>query len=97
MSRPKITRCICFNPDVYYFKPQGVPLCQLEEVALYPDELEALKLYDVDCLDQTNASEKMKISQPTFARVLDNAQKKVAKAIVTGKAIRIQKVSNNLE
>jgi len=62
----------------------------LEEIVLSPDELEALKLYDVDCLEQTKAAEKMKISQPTFARILDSAYKKIADALVKGKAIRIE-------
>lgn len=79
-----------FNPDVIYFKPQGIPLRMLEEVVLRSDELEALKLYDVDGLEQTKAAEKMKISQPTFARILDSANKKIADALVKGKAIRIE-------
>ena len=79
-----------FNPDVIYFKPQGIPLRMLEEVVLRADELEALKLYDVDGLEQTKAAEKMKISQPTFARILDSANKKIADALVKGKAIRIE-------
>jgi len=62
----------------------------LEEVLLKADELEALKLYDVDGLEQTKAAEKMKISQPTFARILDSANKKIAEALVKGKAIRIE-------
>lgn len=79
-----------FSPDVIYFKPQGIPLRMLEEVILRADELEALKLYDVDGLEQTKAAEKMKISQPTFARILDSANKKIAEALVKGKAIRIE-------
>ena len=79
-----------FNPDVYYFKPQGIPLRMLEEVVLRIDELEALKLYDVDGLEQIKAAEKMKISQPTFARILDSAYKKIADALIKGKAIRIE-------
>lgn len=63
---------------------------QLEEVCLQPDELEALKLYDLDEWDQTAAAEKMKISQPTFARILASAHKKVAEAIIKGKAIQIR-------
>ena len=80
-----------FQPNVYYFKPQGIPLRELEEVVLLPDELEALKLHEVDGLEQIEASEKMKISQPTFARLLGSANKKVAEAIIYGKAIRIEK------
>ena len=90
MPRHKIPRCVRFNPDVIYFKPQGIPLRMLEEVVLRADELEALKLYDVDGLEQTKAAEKMKISQPTFARILDSANKKIAEALVKGKAIRIE-------
>jgi len=62
----------------------------LEEVILLPDELEALKLYEVDGLAQSEAGKEMGISQPTFARLLDRAQKKVAKAIIDGHAIRIE-------
>lgn len=90
MPRHKIPRCIRFNPNVIYFKPQGIPLRILEEVVLRTDELEALKLYDVDGLEQIKAAEKMKISQPTFARILDSANKKIAEALVKGKAIRIE-------
>ncbi len=62
----------------------------LEEVVLRPDELEALKLYEIDGLNQIMAAKKMKISQPTLARLLDSANKKIAQAIITGKAIRIE-------
>jgi len=90
MPRPRIPRCIKFRPDVYYFKPQGIPLRELEEMVLFPDELEALKLHEVDGLEQIEASEKMKISQPTFARLLGSAHQKIAEAIVKGKAIKIE-------
>ena len=91
MPRPRIPRCMRFKPGVFYFKPQGIPLRELEEVVLLPDELEALKLYEIDGLEQIEASEKMRISQPTFARLLGSANKKVAEAIIKGKAIRIEK------
>lgn len=89
MPRPKIKRCLRFKPGTRYFKPQGIPLRILEEVCLLGDELEALKLYEVDLLDQTQAAKKMKISQPTFARLLGSAHKKVAEAIIKGKSIKI--------
>jgi len=90
MPRHKIPRCVRFKPDVLYFKPRGIPLRELEEVVLLPDELEALKLYEVDGMEQIKAAEKMNISQPTFARLLGSANKKVADAIIKGKAIRIE-------
>lgn len=92
MPRPKGKRCLNFIPNVYYFKPRGVPLSQLEEEVLEEDELEAVKLYEVDEFDQVTAAEKMQISQPTFARLLASANKKIARAIVEGKAIRIERI-----
>lgn len=92
MPKHKIPRCVCFNPGVTCFKPQGIPLRLLQEVILMPDEVEALKLYEVDCLEQTEAAKKMKVSQPTFARILGSANKKVADALIKGKAIRVEKV-----
>ncbi len=91
MPRNKKPRCLRFSPNVIYFKPQGIPLRELEENIILPDELEALKLYEVDELEQKEAARKMKISQPTFARLLGSANKKIANAIIKGKAIRLEK------
>lgn len=91
MVRPISPRRLKFNPEVLYFKPRGVPMKLLEEVALLPDELEAIKLHDMDELDQITAAKKMKVSQPTFGRILDKAYKKLAEAIIKGKAIRISR------
>jgi len=90
MPRPKSPRRYQFDPDVTYFKPRGVPLRELEEVVLAPDELEALKLHDVDNLEHLPAAKEMKISQPTFSRILSGAYKKLATAITLGKAIRLE-------
>lgn len=92
MTRRKNPRFIQFRPKVSYFKPQGIPLRLLEEVVLEADELEALKLYEVDKISQIEAAKKMKISQPTFARILDSANQKVASALIFGKAIRIERL-----
>lgn len=90
MPRPRKPRCLRFRPGVNYFKPIGIPLRHLDEVVLEHDEIEALKLHDVDGLDQIGAAKKMKISQPTFGRILDSAYKKIANALIKGKAIRIE-------
>ncbi len=90
MSRPKKPRRLGFRPGVRYFKPQGVPLKQLNEIVLLPDELEALKLYESDNLSQIEAAVKMEISQPTFARILGSAYHKISLAVLKGEAIRLQ-------
>ena len=89
MPRRKQCRCL-FEPSVLYFKPRGIRLRHLTEEVLFPYELEALKLHDVDGLQQVEAAEKMGISQPTFARILDKTYKKIARALIGGKAIVIQ-------
>jgi len=89
MVRPKLCRRIFAKPNVTYFKPQGIPLITLEEVILHVDEFEALRLKDLLGLEQEECAKKMKISQPTFHRLALSARKKIADAIVNGKAIKI--------
>ena len=90
MVRPKICRRLRFKPKSHYFKPQGIPMRQLEEVVLTKEEMEAIKLKDFDGLEQTDAAEKMKTSQSTFQRIMSSARAKIAEAIVKGKALRIE-------
>ena len=90
MARPKMCRRLRFNAKVKYFKPQGVPMSALEEILFSREELEALKLKDYDGLEQVMAAEKMHTSQRTFQRIFLSARKKIAKAIVEGKALRIE-------
>ena len=97
MSRPKINRFIQIEPGVTYFKPRGIPLVELDEVALSIDEFEALRLHDVKNLTEEKACKKMKVSRTTFHRILVSAQKKVSDALIHGKAIRIEGGSYKLK
>ncbi len=89
MVRPRKVRIVNFEPGVTYFKPQGVPLSSLEEVELTVDELEALRLANIERLSQTAAAEKMRIHQSTFHRTIQRAREKITDALINGKAIRI--------
>ncbi len=95
MSRPKKGRCCQVTPNVVYFKPRGIPLVQLEEMNLELDEVEALRLADYEGLYQIEAALKMGVSRPTFGRIVAGARRKVAQAIITGMALRIETRSNN--
>ncbi|HZV45745.1 MAG TPA: DUF134 domain-containing protein [Thermodesulfovibrionales bacterium] len=90
MSRPKKYRCVKCKPDATYFKPRGIPMTQLEEIALTIDELEAIRLADFDELYHEDAAKKMKISRQTFGRILQNAHRKVAECLLKGKALKIE-------
>ena len=91
VPRPRLKRRVRFNPNITYFKPRGIPLKELEEVTISTDELEALRLKNFLELDQTEAADKLGVSQPTFHRTLLSANKKITEALVKGKAIRIEK------
>jgi predicted DNA-binding protein (UPF0251 family) len=90
MPRPRMFRRVFFEPGVTHFKPAGTGLAGLAETVLTVDEFEAIRLKDHEDMDQTGAARKMGISQPTFQRVYESARKKIADALVNGKAIRIE-------
>ena len=66
-----------------------MPLRFLEVVELAKEELEALRLKNIKNLEQIECAKQMKISQSTFQRILTSAYRKVSKALISGKAIRI--------
>lgn len=90
MPRPTKLRRVHNLPEVNLFKPAGVPASVLGEVTLAIEELEALRLKDLEGLDQEECADKMQVSRPTFQRILGAARQKVAKALVDGLAIRIE-------
>ena len=90
MSRPKRERYVNSTPTVTYFKPRGVPLVDLEEVRLTVEGLEAIRLADDLGLTQTEAAQTMGVSRHTFGRVLAEARRSVARALVQGRALRIE-------
>ncbi|HAS27746.1 MAG TPA: hypothetical protein DCR59_00855 [Dehalococcoidia bacterium] len=90
MSRPFKCRRIANVPGITYFKPAGIPLDNLEEVTLSLEEAEALRLKELEGLEQEQGAEKMNVSRPTFQRILASARVKSADAILNGKAIRIE-------
>lgn len=89
MPRPRKTRFVEGDAPVQYFKPMGVSLMDLSEVVLSLDGLEALRLADVEGVDQTEAAQRMGISRPTFSRLLAEARKAVSTALTQGLAIRV--------
>jgi predicted DNA-binding protein (UPF0251 family) len=78
------------EPGVTYFKPQGVPLKNLEQVIITVDELEALRLSDLLNQSHEATAQQMKVSRPTVTRMLARAHRAIADALVNGKAIRIE-------
>lgn len=100
MVRPTKERRIEFIPEIKYFKPAGIPMSQIKEVCLTMEEIEAVRLKDLEGLNQEEAAEKMNVSRPTFQRILVEARGKIAESLIKGKAIRFQggdyKLSDNI-
>jgi len=90
MPRPFCKRFVGWQPGVLLFKPAGVPAGEFELVVLSLDEVESLRLADLNGQYQEPAADQMKISRATFARIVESARRKVADALVHGKALQIQ-------
>ncbi|HYE82016.1 MAG TPA: DUF134 domain-containing protein [Clostridia bacterium] len=90
MPRPTKPRIIDFIPENRYFIPLGVPKCSMETVVLKLEELEAMRLKDIENLSQEECAERMNVSRQTFQLIIDEARKKVAIAFTNGKAISIE-------
>ena len=88
-GRPKKYRIVKEDPRISQFSPRGRP-GRPDEIDLAMDEFEAIRLADLEGLYQDQAAERMNISRQTFGRIIDSAHKKVAEALVEGKALRIE-------
>lgn len=91
MVRPRLIRKVSFHPNIIYFKPRGIPINTLNEVQLSHEEIEAYRLRYINNLDQAKASSIMHTSKSTYQRILNLAHKKIADALINGKAIKIIK------
>ncbi len=89
MPRPRKCRNVNTTPEVTYFKPRGVPLRELAEIYLPLDGFEAIRLADLEGLNHEAAAQQMHVSRQTFGRILASAHQTVAKALVSGMALRI--------
>lgn len=76
MSRPPRSRIVDMPMRTVYFKPSGKLPASAERVSLKFEELEALRLADLEGLSQSEASSGMGVSRHTFGRVLASARKK---------------------
>ncbi len=90
MPRPHCCRRIAGRPAASIFKPIGIPARELEAVVMTLDEFEAIRLADLGGLYQEQAAEQMKVSRPTLSRIIESAHRKVADALVHGKALHIE-------
>lgn len=87
-GRPKKVRFIQKMPKIVQFSPRGRP-GRPDEISLTLDQFEAIKLADFQGFDQTRGAMVMRISRPSFGRILREARKRIADGLVNGKVIKI--------
>ncbi len=90
MPRPRKQRTLTQTPRPAVYKPAGVPLNGLRHVKLLHEELEALRLTDLEGLSQAEAAERMGVSRSTFQRIVTSARHQVALALTEGLALQIE-------
>ncbi len=90
MPRPRKQRSLENRPRPAIYKPAGVPLNELARLNLLYEELEALRLADLEGLTQAEAAAQMAISRSTFQRIVAQARRQVAQALVEGHALQIE-------
>jgi predicted DNA-binding protein (UPF0251 family) len=90
MPRPRKRRRLMREPQPAIYKPVGVPLKSLESTVLLHEELESLRLADLEGRYQEEAAGQMGVSRSTFQRIVTEARRKVAQALVGGTALQIE-------
>ena len=90
MPRPHKCRRVAYEPALTVFKPAGVAARTLESVELRLDEVEALRLADVEGLYHDAAAQRMGISRATFGRLIEGARRKVASALIESKMLLLK-------
>lgn len=90
MARPTKWRKIENIPTIPYFIPSNKDIVEVPENILKLEELEAIRLKDLEGLEQEECAEKMEVSRPTFQRILLSAREKIADSLVNGKIIHIE-------
>jgi uncharacterized protein len=89
MPRPRKRRVLSRSSRPAIYKPAGIPLDGLNQVRLLQEELEALRLADLEAQTQVEAAHQMGISRSTFQRILSRAHRQVALALCEGYALQI--------
>ncbi len=87
--RPKIKRHICAEKfaKCSLFKPNGIPATKLIKISIESDELEAIRLVDIEGLSQQDAAKRMQVSRQTFANILKKSRFKISNALINGHAL----------
>ncbi|WP_067517640.1 DUF134 domain-containing protein [Endozoicomonas ascidiicola] len=97
MARPRKERRISCRPAFSCFKPNGVAMGELSVISLADDELEALKLVDMDGLSHQDAANELGVSRQTLGNIVAAGRQKVASALINGFALELSSDNQNVD
>ncbi|RZN62908.1 DUF134 domain-containing protein [Methanonatronarchaeum sp. AMET6-2] len=89
-GRPRRKRRVGWTPETDVFKPKGKPSRELEQVVITIEEMEAIRLVDLENYSQKEAAEKMGVSRRPFWNDLNSGRRKIAEALTQGKSLVIK-------
>ena len=88
-GRPRLRRIISSTAELRCYKPCCCTDDEDEGVALQPEEIELIRLIDLEGLEQEEAASQLGVSRKTVWRDLHEARRKIADALVNGKGIAV--------
>ena len=88
-GRPRLQRVITGSPESRCYQPRCCPEGAEAVISLHPEEIELIRLIDIEGLEQEEAAVRMGVSRKTAWRDLQEARAKIADALVNGKGIEI--------
>ena len=97
IARPRKCRRVEFIPESRHFAPVGREDYHTDEIVLKVEEVEAMRLKDIEKLSQEDCAKKMEVSRQTFQNIIGDAREKVVRALIEGKAIIIKGGNYELE
>jgi predicted DNA-binding protein (UPF0251 family) len=89
MGRPVKPRIIDFIPENKIFSPVEEDLSK-EVIELKFEEVEAMRLKDIEKLSQEEAAKLMNVSRQTYQLIIEKAREKVSTSLIYGNPIHIK-------
>jgi predicted DNA-binding protein (UPF0251 family) len=90
MPRPKKWRRVCRMPDIKVYGPLSTDADDSDAVILTVEELETIRLIDLEEMNQVDCAKLMGVARSTVQRIYNDARKKIAKSIINGKILRVE-------
>jgi predicted DNA-binding protein (UPF0251 family) len=95
VPRHKKRRCCRGHHGEKIFKPVATPLHRLKRLELQEDQLEAIRLCDLEGLSQEEAGERMGISRGTVQRLLASGRKALVEFVTEGTSLEVVPTKNH--